>query len=142
MLRSKITGLVLVGMLAVAGMTHMANAAEKGMERIVIQVSDGDPKTWNQALNVVRNLQQAYGKGTQIEVVAFGNGIGILKMDSEVGNRIEETLKSGAHVYACQNTMRGRKLTQSDMLSGIGYVPAGVVEIVSKQREGWAVLRP
>lgn len=133
---------VLLAVLSIVGIAQAAFAAGTGPERIVIQVSDGDPKTWNQALNVVRNLQQVYGPGSQIEVVAFGNGIGLVKMDSEVGHRVGETLKSGARVYACQNTMRARKLTKDDMLAGIGYVPAGVVEIIDKQRQGWAVLRP
>lgn len=111
--------------------------------RVVIQVSDDSPKTWNQALNVVKNIQQAYGKDkAQVEVVAFGNGIGMLKMDSEVGNRIEETLQSGAHVYACQNTMHARKLSKDDMLAKIGYVPAGVIEIITRQQQGWSVIRP
>lgn len=142
MLRSKIVSWVLLGVLAVMAITPAAYAAEKGIEKIVIQVSDADPKTWNQALNVVKNLQQVYGKGTKIEIVAFGNGIGMVKMDSEVGSRIEDTLQSGAEVYACQNTMRGRKLSKEDMLGKIGYVPAGVVEIIEKQRQGWATLRP
>ena len=112
-------------------------------EQVVIQVSDDNPKTWNQALNVVRNIQKAYGKdNVDIEVVAFGHGIGMLKMDSVVGNRIGDTLKAGVHVNACMNTMRGQKLSKEDMLPTIGYVPAGVIEIVKKQREGWAVLRP
>ncbi len=38
--------------------------------------------------------------------------------------------------------MRGQKLQKSDMLGGIGYVPAGVVEIMQKQQQGWAYLRP
>lgn len=118
-----------------------SNAVAK--ERIVVQVSDDNTKTWNQALNVVRNVQKAYGKDkVDVEVVVFGHGIGMLKMDSVVGNRIEDTLKSGAHVYACQNTMRGRKLTKADMLPKIGYVPAGVIEIINKQKHGWAVIRP
>ena len=121
---------------------HKKNAAVK-KERVVLQVSDDSPKTWNQALNVVKNIQQAYGKDkVQVEVVAFGNGIGMLKMDSEVGNRIEETLQSGAHVYACQNTMRARKLSKDDMLAKIGYVPAGIIEIITRQKQGWAVVRP
>lgn len=142
MLRSKIVGWILQGVLAAMAIVPPAHAAEKGIEKIVIQVSDADPKTWNQALNVVKNLQQVYGKGTKIEIVAFGNGIGMVKMDSEVGSRIEDTLQSGAEVYACQNTMRGRKLSKEDMLGKIGYVPAGVVEIIEKQRQGWATLRP
>jgi uncharacterized protein len=117
-----------------------ANAAK---EHVIIQVSDGDPKTWNQALNVIRNLQEAYGKDkVDVKLVAFGNGIGMLKMDSEVGGRVADALSSGAQVVACQNTMRGRKLTADDMLSRIDYVPAGIVEIVNRQKEGWAVIRP
>lgn len=142
MLRNKTIRLILAGMLAVMGFSQIAGAAQEAGEKIVIQVSDGDSKTWNQALNVVKNLQQAYGKNAKVEVVVFGNGIGMLKMDSEVGNRVSETLESGTAVYACQNTMRGRKLTKDDMLPAIGYVPAGIVEIITKQRENWAVVRP
>lgn len=112
-------------------------------EHVVIQVSDDNTKTWNQALNVARNIQQSYGKdNVDIEIVVFGHGIGMLKMDSVVGNRIEDTLKTGVQVNACMNTMRGRKLSKDDMLPTIGYVPAGVIQIVKRQREGWAVLRP
>jgi intracellular sulfur oxidation DsrE/DsrF family protein len=121
---------------------HKKNAVVN-KARVVVQVSDDSPKTWNQALNVVKNIQQAYGKDkVQVEVVAFGNGIGMLKMDSEVGNRIEDTLQSGAHVFACQNTMRARKLSKDDMLAKIAYVPAGVIEIINRQKQGWSVIRP
>jgi intracellular sulfur oxidation DsrE/DsrF family protein len=38
--------------------------------------------------------------------------------------------------------MRNLKLTRDDMQSAIRYVPAGVTEIMTKQSEGWAYLRP
>jgi hypothetical protein len=121
---------------------HKKKAAVK-KAHVVIQVSDGDPKTWNQALNVIKNIQKAYGKGrSDVRLVVFGNGIGMLKLDSVVANRITDTVKSGAHVLACQNTMRGRKLTKADMLDAIGYVPAGVIEIITRQQQGWSVIRP
>lgn len=113
-----------------------------GREHVVIQVSDDNVKTWNQALNVVKNLQAAYKGNIDVEVVAFGNGIGMLQMDSAVGNRVNETIEGGTKVVACQNTMKGHKLKPDDMLAKIGYVPAGVVEIVKKQNAGWAVIRP
>ena len=153
MLQGKIVLTILAAMFAVAGLGGTAaadsapaassKAAKKVREKVVIQVSDGDPRTWNQALNVVKNIQQAYGKDkVDVELVVFGNGIGMLKMDSEVGNRISDTLESGARVLACENTMRGRKLAREDMLASIGYVPAGVVEIITRQKQGWAVIRP
>jgi len=114
-----------------------------GKERVVIQVSDDNPKTWGQALNVVRNIQKAYGKDkVDVELVAFGLGIGILKADSVMANRIDDTVASGAKVYACENTMRGYKISKDEMNPKIAYVPAGIIEIVEKQKAGWAVVRP
>jgi uncharacterized protein len=43
---------------------------------------------------------------------------------------------------ACENTMKGQKLARSDMLNSVGYVNAGVVEIMQRQQQGWAYLRP
>ena len=56
--------------------------------------------------------------------------------------RIDKALADGVKIVACENTMKSMKLTKPDMLSSIGYVPAGVVELVRKQREGWAYIRP
>ena len=111
--------------------------------RVVIQVSDADPAKWNLALNNARNIQTDLGAANvDIEIVAYGPGIGMLKSDSVVGNRIEEAGKAGVKVVACENTMRGQKLTHADMLSGIGYVAAGVVELMQRQQQGWAYIRP
>jgi intracellular sulfur oxidation DsrE/DsrF family protein len=51
-------------------------------------------------------------------------------------------MKSGIRVVACENTMHGKKLTKADMLPDIGYVRAGVVELIEKQKEGYAYIRP
>jgi len=116
-------------------------AAQKS--RVVIQVSDAEPAKWNLALNNARNIQTDLGAANvDIEIVAYGPGIGMLKADSVVGNRVEEAGKAGVKVVACENTMRGQKLTQADMLSGIGYVPAGVVTLMQRQQQGWAYIRP
>lgn len=118
----------------------VAMAAKPG---VVIQVSDSDPKTWNQALNVVKNVQAEYGKdNVDVELVVFGMGSGMLKFDSPLAGRIDDTLTSGAKVSMCQNTMKGQKLAAADMHPKIGYVKAGVIEIIEKSKEGWAVVRP
>jgi len=120
-----------------------AAAAQTPESRVVIQVSDADPGKWNLALNNAKNLQTDLGaKNVDIEIVAYGPGIGMLKADSVVGNRIGEALGAGVKVIACENTMRGQKLEKPDMLNGIGYVAAGVVEIMRRQQEHWAYLRP
>ena len=120
-----------------------AASVATGKPGIVLQVSDADPKTWTQALNVVRNVQNEYGMDkVDIELVVFGNGIGLLEKNSPLASRISETSLSGARVVMCENTMTGRKKTKDDMLPDLDYVKAGVIEIIEKSRQGWVVVRP
>ena len=111
--------------------------------KVVIQVSDGDQAKWNLALNNARNIQADLGAtNVDIEIVAYGPGIGMLKLDSPVANRVDEANAAGVKVMACENTMKGQKLARSDMLGSVGYVSAGVVEIMQRQQQGWAYIRP
>ncbi|MES2976122.1 MAG: DsrE family protein [Pseudomonadota bacterium] len=121
----------------------IAQSAAAKRNRIVIQMSDNDPAKWNLALNNAKNLQDDVGAANvDMEIVAYGPGIGMLKLESPVAARVADAMKAGVKVIACENTMRGQKLTKDDMTAGISYVPAGVTEIMKKQGEGWAYLRP
>ena len=123
-----------------------SDSGQKGIRKrhkIVIQVSDIDPTKWNLALNNAKNLQDDVGAANvDIEIVAYGPGIGMLKLESAAGTRVAEAMKANVKVIACENTMRAQKLTLDDMLPALNYVPAGVTEIMTKQSEGWAYLRP
>jgi intracellular sulfur oxidation DsrE/DsrF family protein len=124
-----------------AAEAQTAKAASR--EQVVIQVSDDDAKKWNLTLNNAKNIQQELGAANvDIEIVVYGPGIGMLKFDSTVANRVDEALNAGIKVVACENTMKAQKLSKSDMMSTIAYVPAGVVELMQKQRAGYAYIRP
>ena len=78
-------------------------------ERVVIQVSDGDPKVWNLALNVVGNVKATYAKQgvkPEIEVVAFGPGIQMLKDDAVVATRMREAMQDAYEFYVRQGMIR------------------------------------
>ena len=136
----------LISMLVVAAAVVMSGCATQPMasrSKVVFQVSEKDPVTWNLALNNARNVQHDLGKdNVDIEIVAYGPGIGMLKASSPTEPRITAALTDGVRVVACENTMHNLKLTKADMVPGIGYVPAGVVEIMKLQKEGWAYVRP
>jgi len=135
--------LAAVGILSATVSHAQAQLAATQRARVVIQVSDSDQGKWNLALNNAKNIQTDLGAANvDIEIVTYGPGIDMLKLDSPVGGRIGEATTAGVKVIACENTMRGQKLTRSDMLNGIGYVPAGVVELMSRQQQGWAYIRP
>ncbi|HEY3049948.1 MAG TPA: DsrE family protein [Polaromonas sp.] len=129
--------------LLIASHAQTTGATSQKRHKIVIQVSDNDPAKWNLALNNAKNLQDDVGAASvDIEIVAYGPGIGMLKLESPAGARIADAMKANVKVLACENTMRGQKLTKDDMLPAISFVPAGVTEIMMKQSEGWAYLRP
>ena len=118
-------------------------AAASVKNRAIFQVTDNDPARWNLILNNIANLREGVGsEGVEIELVAYGpGGIAMLKADSPVKARIAEALKSGTVINACQNTMSNMKLVPADLLPDITYVPAGVVEVMKKQQQGWAYIR-
>lgn len=111
--------------------------------KVVLQVSDNDPQKWQLALNNAANIRAGVGHDSvEIELVAYGPGIDMLKLDSTVAQRIHDSIGAGIKVVACENTMRGHHLSKEDMLPEIGYVPSGVVELMKKQEQGYAYMRP
>ena len=136
-----ILSLALASIPAVAADAAMRAVPAK--HKVIFQVSDNDPRKWNLALNNVKNVQEDLGKdNVEIELVAYGPGLTMLKLDSEVANRVGDALAQGVKILACENTMTNTKITRADMLPNISYVKAGVTTLMARQREGWAYIRP
>ena len=67
------------GLLVSALMLLNTSVFAAGDHKFVLQVSDGNPATFTQVLNVAGNLQKAYGlPNVEIEIVAFGYGLNML----------------------------------------------------------------
>ena len=112
-------------------------------QRVIFQVSDNDPAKWQLALNNAKNVQVDLGKDkVQIEIVAYGPGLAMLKADSKVAGGLAAALDDSVGLIACENTMQNNKVTRDEMYGGIAYVLAGVTHIMKRQREGWAYIRP
>jgi uncharacterized protein len=142
-MRRNLLSAIVLASIAVAAPVLAQTANRSAKVQAVLQVSDNDPLKWGLALNNVRNVQMDLGEdAVQLEIVVYGPGIGMLKAGSPMAERVSAALKSGVKVVACENTMKAMKLVYADMLPDIGYVPAGVVELINRQREGYAYIRP
>lgn len=142
---------LLSNFLTIAALTlsaiSMAQTAPQSMPakpaRLVIQVSDAEPAKWNLALNNAKNVQEELGaKNVEIEMVAYGPGLGMLKKDAVTSGRIDEVSMAGIKLVACENTMRNQKLTRADIHASAGYANSGVVQIMKRQASGWSYVRP
>jgi intracellular sulfur oxidation DsrE/DsrF family protein len=112
-------------------------------QRLILQVSDSDPAKWNLALTNAKMVQLDLGEDkVQIEIIAYGPGLDMLKGESKVADRLAGALDDNVGLIACENTMTTTHVTKDDMYGGIAYVKTGVAHIMKRQREGWAYVRP
>lgn len=110
--------------------------------RVVFQVSNGEPRGWNQTLNNALALTKNAGKdNVELRIVANGAGIGMLKENSPSAKMVAAALAQGVKVLACGETMKALMLEKEDMLPNIGYVPGGIIEILDRQIEGWRYIK-
>ena len=131
--------------LCLAGGAHAAGAVSSahGKYRIVIQVTQNDPRTWNLALNNAMAFQRNVGEGnSEIEIVAIGPGLNMLRSDSKATARIEQALDKSIDVIACGETMHAMKLGKDDLIGGVRVARGGLIEIANREREGWIYYRP
>jgi uncharacterized protein len=124
---------------------------EELVHRMVVQVSRDDLEGMNLALNNIFAGKAQYdsrGEEFQVELVAFGPGITMLRGDmSPVKDRIEEVRKAVAsltlsmcgNAKAAAETREGHTVTP---LPGVGVVPSGVVRVMELQEQGWTYVRP
>ena len=137
---AKVAGVALAFAL-ISGPAAQATDTNK-KHHVIFHVTDSDPVKWNQALNNAGNLQKALGKeNVEIEIVANGPGLDMMKFESSVGNRMKDAIGAGVSVLACGATMKGANLTEKDLFPGVKVVPGGVVQIMNRQEARWTYIK-
>jgi intracellular sulfur oxidation DsrE/DsrF family protein len=118
---------------------------------LVLQVNSNDPATMNLVLNNASNVEQHYksrGEPVEIEVVAFGPGLHMLRDDtSPVKDRLQKIAEAGSAISfkACGNTrenMRRNENKAIPLVSQAAVVGSGVVRVMELQEQGWTYVRP
>jgi uncharacterized protein len=112
--------------------------------RIALMLSTDDPKTVNQLLFNVINIQKFYGiDNVKLVVVAFGAGLrALMNKTSPVASRIRSQQQYGIRFIACGNTLDAIKKKPDSLIKGVEWVQAGLPELVERQLRGWVILNP
>ncbi len=140
-----------LGFLAVLALMVMAVpvVAADLTHRVAIHVDDNDKKRMNMALNNAANVDKYYkskGQKVQIEIVAYGPGLHMLREDtSPVKERIAAMGLSMDNLSfaACGNTHRKMSAKAPvKLVSEAKMVPSGVIRLIELQEKGWAYVRP
>jgi uncharacterized protein len=114
--------------------------------RIVLQLSDNDPKKQGLVISVSYNLLKLYDPDkVAIEVVAFGPGIELLFPDNPNRKLIESLVAQGVKFDICLNTV---DTIERDTGKRPQYIPAatpvqvGVGQILALTENGYTLVRP
>ena len=131
------------------GLVH--HVGEDGVHYLAMQISDNNPQKMVTVLNVAANVTKYYqgiGEEVEIRIVAFNAGLHMLREDtSPVLDRLKTFGDSMPNVTfaACGNTIAGmtRKEGVAPPIVEIAeHVPAGVVDLMTLNEQGWTMIRP
>ena len=135
-----------------AAPSSRARTHSETQHRVVIQVSENDPRIMNLALNNAENLRGFYeqaGEAVQIEIVAYGPGLNMVRSDSSpVRDRLAALVgrpQQAITFTGCGNTLNTQSKNESKeltLLPGTQLVPTGIGRIVQLQEQGWTYVRP
>lgn len=116
--------------------------------RVVIDASVEGAERWEGILRNVENLQKELGAtNVEIEVVLYGKAWPLAARPEKGGAiefhpKVEAAVRAGVKFAICENTMRRHMLTKADLMPFMVTVPSGVSELVRKQTDRWAYLKP
>ncbi|MHB8254732.1 MAG: DsrE family protein [Acidiferrobacter sp.] len=99
--------------------------------------------TWKVAVRNAHNLQRALRPhAVQIEIIVFGPGLKMLLKNSPVAPNLIALHRSGVTIEARKGSISQQGLAPDQILPIVHYIPSGIAEIVRREREGWAYIRP
>lgn len=97
------------------------------------------------ALENIKNLfKEVPPQQCQVNVVANGKAVTLFRKD-KVGERasdISELHKLGVRFKMCRNALAKNKIEKADLFEVCEIVPAGILELINLQQEGFAYVKP
>ena len=97
------------------------------------------------ALNNIKNLFKAVPvEDAVVHVVANGPAVNLFKKDGsqETAWDIQALSEQGVLFLLCSNSLNNFGLSPDDLIGCCKTIPAGVVELIRLQNEGFAYIKP
>jgi intracellular sulfur oxidation DsrE/DsrF family protein len=114
--------------------------------KIVLQLSDNDPRKQGLVLSVASNLMKHYDPDkVAIEVVAFGPGIDLLRPENPNRKMVESLVAQGARFDVCLNTvdtLERESGKRPEFIAAATAVQVGVAQILFLTANGYTLVRP
>ena len=143
-----IAAALLIAFAAVSARAQQAQLQDKPFaeHKIVLQLSDNDPRKQGMVISVANNLMKFYDPDkVAVEIVAFGPGIDLLKPDNPIRKQVESLVAQGARVDICLNTvdtLERETGKRPEFIAAATPVQVGVAQILFLTENGYTLVRP
>lgn len=116
--------------------------AQEKPVKIVFDVTSSNPKVHQSTIRHVKFMSNAY-PDSKFEVVMYSGSMDmVLKDKSTVAEDIEALAKDENITFVmCEGTMKRYEVNNSQLIPGVKTVPDGILEIITKQGEGWGYIK-
>lgn len=110
--------------------------------KVLFDVTSSSEKVQQAAIRHAAAMSAYYPNST-FEVVVYGGASAMtLKGESTVAEAIGELSgRDNVKVVLCRGTMKRKGITEDQLLPGVGTVPDAIMELASKQQEGWSYIK-
>lgn len=110
--------------------------------KIVFDVASSDIKVHESAIRHVKGMSESYPE-SEFEMVVYSGALSMmLQGQSTVKGQIEKLAQSdNVSLKVCALALKRHGLTDGDLISGVGTVPDGIMELVEKQEQGWGYIK-
>jgi intracellular sulfur oxidation DsrE/DsrF family protein len=120
----------------------VAGLAQKKPLQILFDITSKDTLTHQAVLRHVSGMSAAY-PDAKLEVVVYGGAFPmVFKNKSSAAHTVQELAqKENVSFKMCAVSMKRFGVDESDLVDGVEVVPDAIIEIVTKQGEGWGYIK-
>jgi intracellular sulfur oxidation DsrE/DsrF family protein len=123
-------------------MSAIISNAQKADYKVVFDFTSKDTVNQQTLLREMSLIKQ-YNPDAKLEAVIYGQGLSLVTNGGS--NRAEEVARLSSQkdvsFKVCAMSMKRQNIDESQLLPGVGTVPDGIFEIISKQRDGWGYIK-
>lgn len=112
--------------------------------RVIYQLDSNDPKVIEKTFRNINNAlcDHRLAGRLQVELIAFSGGTDAYLKESPYEKQLIALVKKGVLVAQCNNTLTERKISRDRLYDFIAVVPSGNGELILRQADGWAIIKP
>ena len=115
--------------------------SKESVHKIVFQLTTNDTLAHKSLMKQLNNITSV-APTTKIEVVCHGPGLDMLVTGKTiVQEKIKQLKAIGVDFIACEFSMKERNVPIEKIIPEAGFVKAGIIEIVTKQEQGWSYIK-